>query len=213
MFQPYLERLIAWSSTPEHKDELLRAKAEYFALAGEIFEDDRSFDTRMGAFLEYWLFDRKLEGTDTTPAEAFLAAEGERLSPGDLDAFRGLTRTVHGVFEVRKLVTKTGLRVRELTTGAEHEVFERRGLVGLAKGDLLEARLVPYEEKLLFSGTFLYHPKEARKVIAKELKRRRKAGELPTPGAFAHELAKMALKFERYRNVAVENIYRFGPPA
>lgn len=209
MFQPYLERLIAWSSTPERKDELLRAKAEYFAAAGEIFEDDRSFDTRMGAFLEYWLFDRKLEGTDTTPAEAFLATEGTALAPTEWDAFRGLTRTVHGVFEVRKLVTKTGLRIRELVTGEDHDVFERRGLIGLAKGDLLEARLVPFEEKLLFSGIFLYHPKEARKVIVKELKRRKKAGELPTPSAFAHELSKMALKLERYRNVAVENIYRF----
>lgn len=210
MYQPYLERLIAWSSTPERKDELLRAKAEYFALAGEIFEDDRSFDTRMGAFLEYWLFDRKLEGTDTTPAQAFLAAEGPSLPPDERDAFDGLTRTVHGVFEVRKLVTKTGLKVRELVTGADHEVYERRGLIGLAKGDLLEARLVPWEDKLLFSGIFLYHPREARKPITKELKRRKKAGELPTPGAFAHELSKMALKFERYRNVSVENIYRFA---
>jgi hypothetical protein len=209
LYQPYFERLIAWSSTPERKDELLRAKAEYFALAGEVFEDDRSFDTRMGAFLEYFVFDRKLEGTDTTPAEAFLARQGESLSPAEREVFGDLTRTIHGLFEVRKLVTKTGVRLRDLVTGEEHEIFERRGLVGLNKGDLLEARLVPHGGKLLFGESSLYHPREVRKAIIKELKRRRKAGELPTSSAFAHELAKMALKLERYRNVAVENIYRF----
>ncbi len=209
MFQPYLERLIAWSSTPDRQPELLRAKAEYFARAGEVFEDDRSFDTRMGAFLEFYVLDRKLEGTGTTPAEAFLAAGGESFSPEERSAFENLTRTVHGVFEVRKLTTKTGLRIRELVRGEEYDVFERRGVVGLAKGDLFDARLVPVDDKLLFSGVFFYHPREVRKAIQKELKRRKKAGELPAPGDFAHELAKMALKLERYRNVAVENIYRF----
>lgn len=209
MFQPYLEKLIAWSSADERKEELLRAKAEYFAAAGEIFEDDRSFDTRMGIFLEYFLFDRKLGGTDTTPAEAYLAALGPEVPAEEREAFANFTRTVHGVFEVRKLVTKTGLKVRELVTGEEYEVFERRGLVGLQKGDLLEARLIPHGDHLLFSGYFVYHPREVQKLVVKELKRRKKAGALPTPGAFAHELAKMALKLERYRNVAVENIYRF----
>ena len=52
---------------------------------------------------------------------------------------------------------------------------ERRQVAGLEKGDLLEARLLPYEGKLVFSGAFLYHPREARKLILAEVKRLKKA--------------------------------------
>jgi hypothetical protein len=208
LFQQQLESLIAWATAPDRQEELLRARTEFFERAGQIWDDDKSFEPRMGAFLEYWLFDRRLDGTATTPAEAYLvAAPGP--SPEERVIFEGFTRTLHAVFEIRKLGTAAGVRVRELWSGTDYEVFERRGVVGLAKGDLLDARLIPFEDKLMFSNVFLYHPREARKAILKEVKRRKKAGDPATPGAFAWELARMALKLERYRNVAVENIYRF----
>ena len=209
MFQQHLDRVIQWSTGPERQEELLRAKAGYFEKAGEVHEDDRSFEARMAAFLEHFLFDRPLDGVGLPPAAAFVAANRDALSPEELAIFDGFTRTLHAVFEVRKLGTKIGLKVREPFSGTDYDVFERRVMVGMEKGDLIDARLVPYEGKLLFSGAFLYHPREARKAVLKEVKRRKKADPAASPQVFAWELSRLALKMERYRNVAVENIYRF----
>ncbi|HEY6098184.1 MAG TPA: hypothetical protein VIW03_02060, partial [Anaeromyxobacter sp.] len=95
----------------------------------------------------------------------------------------------------------------------DHDVTERRQVAGLEKGDLLEARLLPFEGALFFSGAFLYHPREARKPILAEVKRLRKAsgkGAPPDVRAFLATLSQMAIKLERYRNVRLESIYDFS---
>jgi hypothetical protein len=91
-------------------------------------------------------------------------------------------------------------------------VAERRQVAGLEKGDLLEARLLPYEGQLVFSGAFLYHPREARRLILAQVKRLRKAAGKTGPldqGPFLATLSRMAFKVERYRNVRLESIYDF----
>ena len=101
-------------------------------------------------------------------------------------------------------------------TGGEYEVTERRHMVGLDKGDILEARLLPWDGKLFFSGAFLYHPQEVRKEILNEVKRMKKesqktAVDIDVP-AFVALLSRMAFKLERYRNVSVEALYDFRQP-
>jgi len=208
VIQPYLDKVIAWATGPERQEEILRAREAFRQRTGEFHEDDRSFEPRMAAFLEYYLFDRPLEQEGVPPVEAFLAANRATLAAEELPFFEALTRSIHAVFEIRKLGTRHGLRVREVISGTDYEIFERRELVGLSKGDILDARLVPWDaESWVFTGAFLYHPAEARKPVAREAKRRRKAGAPPIE--FAWELARLLLKLERYRNVSVENIYRF----
>ena len=104
------------------------------------------------------------------------------------------------------------VRVADVFTGEVMEVAERRQVAGLEKGDLLEARLLPFEGKLVFSGAFLYHPREARKLILAEVKRLKKlAGKAggPDQGPFLATLSRMAFKLERYRNVRLGSIYDF----
>ena len=80
---------------------------------------------------------------------------------------------MHGLYEIRKL-GKGFVRVRELFEGDDHQVAERRNLVGMNKGDIVTARLIPFGEELWFSAAFVYHPPGAFKSILKEVKRRRK---------------------------------------
>ena len=209
MYQPCLDRVSEWATADLFREELARARKDFFArTGGEVFEDDKSVESRLTSFLEWFLFDRPLEARGLTPVAAFTADHREELSPEDLATHEGLSQTIHGVFEVRRLAKNERLRIRELCTLQEHEVFERRQLSGLAKGDLFEARLVPFKGDLLFSPAFCFHPREARKTILVELKRRRKAQTLVAAN-FLDELSAMALKWERYRNVQVESIYAF----
>ncbi len=165
-------------------------------------------ESRLAAFVDWYVFDRPRGEGKLPPAQAFVAEEGQKLHPSELPLYRGFTETVRGLFELRKAPKKERLRVRELCTEKEYEVFERRQMAGLEKGDIFEARLVPFQGQLFFSPAFCYHPRAARKPILAEVKRRRKAGHLNAP-ALLNTLLAMELKYERYRNVAVEAIYAF----
>jgi hypothetical protein len=209
------ESLLSWASAPPRDQELLRAKREHFESYGEPHEEDRSFEVRVNGMLDAYLYEwRPGPGAGTT-VERFVEAEGAALPETDLAAFRALSQSIHGLFEVRKI--KDGrVRLRDIFNGRDVDVTERRQVAGLDKDDLLEARLLPFEGALFFSGAFLYHPREARKAILAEVKRMRKAApkgaELDVP-PFLARLSRMALKLERYRNVRLESIYDFSADA
>ena len=206
-FQPYLDELVAFATPETRKDELLAARKEFFESTGEIFEDDKQFEPRMAALLEYFLFDR-LRINGLSPAAELYAQVLRDGPPERAAAFRGFTETVHGLFEVRKLADGW-VRLRELFTGMDFQVTERRQLAGLTKGDVLEARLIPFGGSFWFSTAFCWHPRGAVKSILKEVKRRKKSG-AALPAEFLAECARRSLKADRYRNIAIEKIYEFA---
>ncbi len=207
-FQPYLDELIAFASSESRKSALLAAKAEYFRLTGEVFEDDKVFEQRMASFLDFYLFDWP-GSQGKTPASEFFAERSASAAESAIGAYRSFTETLHGLFEMRKL-GKGSVRVRELYSGKDYEVTERRQMAGLEKGDILEARLIPFAGHLLFSGAFCYHPKAATSAIRKEVKRRKKENPGGSGKELAWECARMALKVERYRQISVDKIYDFA---
>jgi hypothetical protein len=202
-----LDSLFAVASAEERKPDVLAAKAEYFRLTGEVFEDDRTFEMRMACFLDYYVFDHRRPASGRTAAEELHAAKLASGAPESaiLEAF---TKTVHGLFEVRKLGPGF-VRLRELFTGVDRDVTERRTVAGLQKGDVLEARLIPADGGLVFSPAFCFHPREAVKAIKREVKRRKKKEPERTAQELVWEAAKRAMKVDRYRQIAVEKIYDF----
>jgi hypothetical protein len=207
VYQPQFDALIAFASSDRYKAELLKAKAEYFAGTGEIFEDDRSFEMRMASFLDFYVFDRLLSDLGRTPAQLFVE-DAQGIREEDLVVRRALAQTRHSIWEVRKLATEL-VRLRDLFTSKDTDVFERRQPAGLKKGDLIEARLIPVDGRYLFSPAFCFHPPEAKKPVVKELKRLRKEQPGFSTRDFIWSLAKMRLKCERYRNIAITDIYAF----
>jgi len=206
------ERLLSWATAEPRKEYVLAARREHFGRYGEPHEEDRSYDVRLNGMLDHYLYDFRPPGGAGTTLERFLEAEGPALSPEDLRAYRDIAANLHGLFEVRKIGDAL-VRLRDVFTREDHDVTERRQVAGLEKGDLLEARLLPFGGALYFSGAFLYHPREARKLILAEVKRRRKtAGKQDPPDvkAFLATLSQMAIKLERYRNVRLESIYDFA---
>ncbi len=209
------ERLLSWATAASREQELLRAKREHFERYGEPHEEDRSYEVRLNGMLDEYLYEFVPEGGAGTTLDRFVEAEAATLTPEELAAYRALAQSVHGLFEVRK-IREGQVRLRDVFSGRDHDVTERRQVAGLAKDDLLEARLLPFEGELFFSGAFLYHPREARKLILAEVKRTKKAAPRGTevdPRPVLARLSRMALKMERYRNVRLESIYDFSAEA
>ncbi len=207
------DRVLAWAGGGSRQQWLLAARGEHFGRAGEPHEEDKSFEARMNRLLDFYLYDFRPNGVDTT-LELYLKDGAEGLTTDERAEVRELGRGFVGLFEVRR-IRPGEIRVRDVFSDTEHDVVERRMAVGLEKGDLLETRLLPHGGRLHFSSAFLFHPREVRKRILKEVRRRRKAagkGAAPDVSGFLCALSRMALKLERYRNVRVESIYDFEAP-
>jgi hypothetical protein len=205
------DQLLSWATAAPRQDDLLAARADHFGRYGEPHEEDQSFELRVNAMLDFYVYEWRSAPDAPTTLQRHLAEQGTALAAEDRATLAGLVAHRRGLLEVRRL--RPGLvRVADAFTGEVLDVAERRQVAGLEKGDLLEARLLPYEGKLVFSGAFLYHPREARKLILAEVKRLRKAAGKAGPvdqGPFLATLSRMAFKLERYRNVRLESIYDF----
>ncbi len=205
MFQPHIDRLIAHVSGADFQAELQTAKREYFEHTGEVFETDEAFEMRMASFLEWFLFDRPLPGQRMTPAEAFLEGPGNGLGEEDKIILRNFAHTIHSLFEVGKLKPET-MFMKDVFTGKSHGVFERRKPVGIETGDIVEARLIlTPDNRLMFSPSFCFHPRDAKKAIMKLVKAHKKAG--LDPKALIFKLAYLRLKVDRYKHVTADKLY------
>ena len=214
MIQPQFDLLLAYVAPKV--DDIVRAKQEYFSqTGGEVHEDDRCFESRLQAFFNWYLFDRKQD--EVTPAQRFLQDRGAELRGPDKDVLLGFTQTRLGLFEYRGrggllLGPKKGqVRVRDAIARKNYDVTERRQMHGLEIGDLFEARLVPVGNTLHFSTSFTYHPREMNPVILREIKKRKKKGTVDVR-PLAWELERMSLQAERFKNVNIEAIYNFDNP-
>jgi hypothetical protein len=205
------DRLLAWATAAPRQADLLAARADHFARYGEPHEEDLSFERRVNGMLDFYLYEWRAAPRAPTTLERFIEAHREELAATDLAILIGLQAQRRGLFEVRRLEPGV-VHLRDVFSGDGLTVAERRQVAGLEKGDLLEARLLPYEGKLVFSGAFLYHPREARRLIlarVRHLKRLAGRGGRPDQAAFLALLSRMAFKLERYRNVRLESIYDF----
>ena len=210
MYQPYLEEITRFAAEGDLAPELQRAKIEFTRRTGDMFETDPSFERRIAAFLEWYVLDRKISfRPELTPAELYVLQKGAALAEQDRNRYAGLTQTVLSLFEFKRAKAEH-LTVRDLLTGEKIEVFERRKLAGLESGDLLEARLVPFDGLLLFADAYYCHPRDARKEILAATKRHRKSG---TDGAAAridmvHRVAYFANRSERYKHLDPRQVFK-----
>ncbi|MFZ5440621.1 MAG: hypothetical protein ACOZQL_11480 [Myxococcota bacterium] len=205
---PFLDELIAWATPEATKDDLLAARADWFGKNGEVFDEDRQIELRMSGFLEHYVCDRVAPHFGKTPARERYERALRDETPERAAAFRAFTETVHGLFEVKRIAAGT-VRLRGLFTGITWDVTERRHIVGLGPGDVLEARLIPFGGHFHFSASYVFHPHEAARQIRDEAKRLAKEGTVDER-SFVQDCAQRSLKVERYRQIAVEKIYDFG---
>lgn len=70
-------------------------------MSGEIFEDDKSYEARMGLFLEWFAFDRPLNGSET-PLDRLLQNNPDTAANADPSLIEGLKQSRHSLFVLLK---------------------------------------------------------------------------------------------------------------
>jgi hypothetical protein len=198
-----LERVIHYAARDEA--ELVRAREEWAELAGRVFDDDPLYEERTAAFLEWFALER-LSPDGKVPAARFLAEES--LSEADRPWAEALCTTHRSLFEVER-IEEAVISLSDLLGGGAFVVTERRRLAGVEPTEIFEARLYPdptVPSDLLFTRSFQFYPREARKELKDKAERARKAGRPRAETLF--QLMRLRLKAMRYQHVAADKIYR-----
>ncbi len=149
--------------------DILEARKEYQKHSGEIYEDDKSYEARMGMFLEWFVFDRLLPGTQNTLLEKLLQGNGAGWAPHERRAYETFSGSVHGLF-IPKKIKDTYVVVLNLFDNTKYTVKENQGKILFNKDDIFEGRLVPMGEDYFFSGCFCFHPDGAGRYIRDKVK-------------------------------------------
>lgn len=168
MLKENLDRLIELATGNHFSEGIYEARKEYQQIAGDIYEDDKTYESRMAMFLEWYVYDRVMPDGTRTPLEMIIE-ENAGIWPQKLrEIFEGFSRNVHGMFLIKKIRDRSVIALN-LFDNEKYDVIEEQGKMMFNKKDLFEGRLVPFENGYHFTGNFCFHPHEAFKFIRQEV--------------------------------------------
>lgn len=209
MYQKYLEPIIEEFTTGEYYREVYNAKLEYFDKAGIVYEDDIEFEQRMCIFMDWYLFDRDLPGVDLPPIKYFFRKNKDRFSSEELNIYRDFCSTTHSIFRLKRFTwVGQGLIVQDLFSNKAHTVIDPEINQGFTRGDIFEARVIPFKGKLEFSRGFCFHPADVDSFIFGEVKKVRYQDK-GRQTKLILQLSAMKLKHLRFPHIDIRHIYKF----
>jgi len=194
-----------YAEAGEHRGEIEAARAEYDTLRGHVFDDDDLFSQHMTMFLEWFVLER---ATPAGVAPIFEAMAADA-SADDHQTLIALSRSQRSLFEVYRKLERAVI-IEDLIHGGQWRV-DCLPNAGLGPKEIFEGRLIPHRGGIVFGPVLLFHPRIARQRIH-EMVRRGQGDDALSP-ELIDRLAEMRLRFGRFRNIAVEHIYKVGSSA
>jgi hypothetical protein len=207
MYQKYLDPIIEEFTTGEYYSEVYQAKHEFFEKAGIVYEDDSEFEQRMCIFMDWYIFDRNLPGVDLPPIKYFYRRNKDRLSNEELAIYSDFCRTIHSILRLKRVAWfGKGVVVQDLFSRKTYTVNDTDMNQGFARGDVFEARLIPFRGTYEFSRGFCFHPVEMSSFIEKEIQKVRHQDRTRQTKLIL-QLAAMKLKHLRFQHIDIRHIY------
>ena len=103
MIRDILDDLLAFAAKSIPSDQILETKKCYQKETGEIFEDDKSYNTRMALFLEWYLFDNYVTEKSKTVLEVLIDENLETWPSEKLENIQSIAETIQGLFLVKTI--------------------------------------------------------------------------------------------------------------
>ena len=181
------------------------AREEFHNLTGKFQDGEPWFELRMNMFIDWYLLDRP--GRDQlTPTERFLCQLAHRLSEAEQRQMAYLTTTLRSVFQVLDVGDRQ-LRLHDLAAGGHWHVHSALPTIGFRKDDILDTRIIFWQDRPTLGRGTVLHPREANETIGAIIAEAKQKG-MPARELTDH-LDKMRLKLDRYSNVRIQHVYRY----
>jgi hypothetical protein len=186
---------------------VVTARKEYEERRGKVHEDEDLWERWSAAFVEWFVIERIAPGAELPPAASSLRtarAAGHAEVAGITAA---LLRSHRSLFEVRGL-DQGDVEVLDLLGGGAFSVAEPRAMHGVEVGDVVELRLVGWQDAVWFGRTFVFHPKDARAAILDHARALLARGQ--SRRDVIDHVAALRVRVNRYRHVAPARVYELG---
>jgi hypothetical protein len=170
MLKNNLEQLFEFIAQHIPAEQIMQAKKEYQQTTGEIYEDDNSYNTRMALFLEWYLLDNYIPGTQKTILENIIEEYHSLWDKSHLETCHDITNNIQALFEVKK-VRDNSVTVLDLFNDEKYLVDEEDSKLAFRKNDIFQGRIVPHHEKWNFTGYFCFHPTKTQRFLKAEAKK------------------------------------------
>jgi hypothetical protein len=207
-YQDYLD-MVEDDATSSGIADFRLAREEFHNASGKFEDGEPWFELRMKMFIEWYLLDR-VGPAGMTPIESFIVTRGGDFSPRERVQLEQLTATLRSVFRITR--TKgASLAFEDLALGGVWEVESTTPTAGLERDDIIQTRIIDFNDKLIICYGTVLHPKEAREAVISIIARAKAEG-MPNRELVDH-LDKMRLKLDRYSNVRINHIYRYPTDA
>ncbi len=169
MIRDDINQLVEEITCSYPQEDIFEAKKDFQKISGEIFEDDKSFESRMGSFLEWYTFDRVGADSNLTPLQDYLEGNDPSVSPEKWGLAEAISKSIHGLFTAQK-IKKDCVMVLDIFDDQKYQVQENQGSILFNSGDIFEARIIPYKDQFYFTDHFCYHPKPTAGFIKTKIK-------------------------------------------
>jgi hypothetical protein len=208
MFEEMIDRLIVFFTGDRFRDDVAKAKKDFFDEAGVMDEESEVFEMRMTQFLEWYLFSRPLADVGLTPAQYALQLEDFQMTSEERPAFENLAVIRHSLFEFLK-IRGDDIHIRDLFLDKKIVIHHSPIRIGFNRDEIFDGRLIPEGEEYHFSRAFAFHPGDASKYILSEIKKLKKGGAdtIQDREALMLRLLKMRYKYEQYRHLKLDYVY------
>ncbi len=170
MLKESLDQLFEYVAKHIPSDQIMLGKKEYQKTTGDIYEDDKSYNTRMALFLEWYLLDYYAPGKDRTVLETIIEENPVSWVQDSLEAYKAISNNIQALFEVKK-VRDNMVIVLDLLTDEKYQVYEEDSKLVFRKNDIFQGRIAFYQEKYFFTGYFCFHPNKTQRYIKSEAKK------------------------------------------
>jgi hypothetical protein len=167
MISDNINQLVEEITRDHPQDDIFQAKKEFHKISGEIFEDDKSFESRMGSFLEWYTFDRICPESESTPLQQYL--QNQSITPESRELVEAISQGIHGLFIAKKIKSDCVV-VIDVMDDEKYRVLENQGSILFNSDDLFEGRVIPYKGQYYFTDHFCYHPKAVIGFILSKIK-------------------------------------------
>jgi hypothetical protein len=198
-----LDDLTKFASLDRFEKFAIKCRQDYDLVVGGIHEDDQFYETRMLYFMEWLIFDAVGDEGRTIFQ---IYTDERKLTPDEAGILDALERQWRDVFTV-KWSADGQMKVTALRNNTNIIITDGEKSPSFRKGDLFSGRAFNVGEAWFLTNGICPHPSSALKTLKKEIKRIVKAGG-EEMREYLLRLTAMSVKWERFRNVDVSDIYK-----
>ena len=168
MLQEILEQLFEFAAKTIPDEQILAAKKTYQMETGTIYEDDKSYNSRMALFLEWYLFNNYAPKSSKTVLQFLLENNSEEFNNDKLNIYKSISESIQSLFLIQK-VNDGSVKAINLFTDEIYLIQEKDSLLIFRKNDIFQGRIIYFQNHFRFTGNFCFHPKKTHKYIKSEI--------------------------------------------